>query len=255
MSRLADKTPDRAEEFIQLFNRVADFLWQLVNPEKFAAFGKLVDVAATRSAAVHANAAALKQFAMLRNAIVHDADYPPHIVAIPSSEALSKFKQVAQEVLEPKPLIPTFAAQIRCFSLTDNLHKALGFMRGHDFSQIVVRRSDGRLGMLTVEGITWWLADNAGAKQNPVNAATIGDLIALEPPGGFMIMGPDKTIFDAADAFRNVIHYEATRLYAIVITENGDNSDSPIGFVTPWDILHNPRLLRAAGDLERTILP
>lgn len=248
MNKVADNPPDRAEEFIQLFNRVADSLWQLVNPEKFAAFGKLVDVAATRSAAVHANAAALKQFAMLRNAIVHDADYPPHIVAVPSSEALSKFKQVAQEVLEPKPLIPTFATQVRCFSLTDKLHKVLGFMREHDFSQVVVRSSDGRLGMLTVEGITWWLADNTGANQNPVNAATIGDIIALEPPGGFMIMGPNKTIFDAADAFRNVIHCEATRLYAIVITGNGDDSDTPIGFITPWDVLHNPRLSGNAGD-------
>ena len=255
MNKLADNTPDRAEEFIQLFNRVADYLWQLVNPEKFAAFGKLVDVAATRSAAVHANAAALKQFAMLRNAIVHDADYPPHIVAVPSSEALSKFKQVAGEVLEPKHLIPTFATRVRCFSLTDNLPKVLGFMREHDFSQVMVRNSGGRLGMLTVEGITWWLADNVGGDQNPLNAATIGDIIPLEPPGGFMIMSSGKTIFDAAEAFRNLIHREATRLYAIIVTGSGDDSDEPIGFVTPWDILHNPNLMEGVGDIGRTAAP
>lgn len=242
MTETGNYPMDRAEEFIQLFNRIEQFLSQLVNPERHAAFWRLVDDASDRNAAVRAHAVALKRFAMLRNAIVHDADYPPHIVAVPSSEALSKFKQVAEEVLEPKPLIPTFATQVRCFSPTDNLPEVLGFMREHDFSQVVVRSSDGRLGMLTVEGITWWLADNVGGNQNPVNAAMIGDIIALEPPGGFMIMGPDKTIFDAADAFRNVIHREATRLYAIVITGNGDDSDTPIGFVTPWDILHNPRL-------------
>jgi hypothetical protein len=241
MSKIPDNPPDRAEEFIQLFNRVADFLWRLVNPEKFAAFGKLVDVAGTRSAAVNANAAALKQFAMLRNAIVHDADYPPHIVAVPSKEALSKFKQVAREVLEPKLLIPAFETQVRCFSLNDSLPTVLEFMRDHDFSQVMLRRSDRRLQMLTVEGITWWLADNLNGDQSQVNKAIIGDIIPLEPPGGFMIMGPDKTIFDAADAFRNAIHSEATRLYAIVITGNGGDSDAPIGFVTPWDILHNPR--------------
>jgi hypothetical protein len=162
MSEMGDHPLERAEEFIQMFNRVADFLLQLVNPENFAAFGKLVDAAAARSAAVLANAAALKQFAKLRNAIVHDADYPRHIVAVPSPEALSKFKQVAQEVLEPKPLIPTFANYVRCFSLTDSLPNVLGFMREHDFSQAVVRGSDGRLRILTVEGITWWLAENLG---------------------------------------------------------------------------------------------
>jgi CBS domain-containing protein len=178
---------------------------------------------------------------MLRNAIVHDADYPRHIVAVPSPEALSKFKQVAQEVLEPKPLIPTFAADVRCFSLTDSLPDVLVFMREHDFSQVVVRGGNGRLQMLTVEGITWWLAENLSGVQSRVSKAIIGDVVTLEPPGGFMILGPDKTIFDAADAFRNAIHREATRLYAIVITGSGDGSDTPIGFVTPWDILHNPR--------------
>jgi len=243
---------DRAEEFIQLFNRIEQFLSQLVNPERYAPFWRLVEDASDRSAAVRAHAVALKRFAMLRNAIVHDADYPPHIVAVPSSGALSKFKQVALEVLEPKHLIPTFATEVHCFSLTDNLHNVLGFMREHDFSQVVVRSSDGQLGMLTVEGITRWLADNSGGKQNPVNTATISDIVALEPPGGFMIMGPEKTVFDAADAFRNAIHFEATRLYAIVITGNGNDLDTPIGLVTPWDIQHNPRLLGSVGDLGRT---
>ncbi len=97
--------------------------------------------------------------------------------------------------------------------------------------------------MLTVEGITWWLADNLSGDQSQVNKVIIGDIIPLEPPGGFMILGSDKTIFDAADAFRNAIHREATRLYAIVVTGNGNgnDSDTPIGFVTPWDLLHNPR--------------
>ncbi|MGD0479065.1 MAG: CBS domain-containing protein [Terracidiphilus sp.] len=241
MSETGDYPLERAEEFIQLFNRIERFLSQLVNPERTAPFWKLVDDASDRSAAVRAHAVALKRFAMLRNAIIHDADYPPHIVAVPSPDALSNFKRVAQEVLEPKPLIPTFATYVRCFSLNDNLPTVLEFMREHDFSQVMVRSSGGRLQMLTVEGIAWWLADNLSGDQSQANKALIGDIIPLEPPGGFMILGPDKTIFDAADAFRNAIHSEATRLYAIVITGNGDDSDTAIGFVTPWDLLHNPR--------------
>ena len=241
MSEAGDYPLERAEEFIQLFNRTERFLSQLVNPRRTAPFWQLVDDASDRSAAVRAHAVALKRFAMLRNAIIHDADYPPHIVAVPSSDALSDFKRVAQEVLEPKKLIPTFATQVRCFSLNDSLPRVLEFMREHDFSQVMVRSSEGRLQMLTVEGVTWWLADNLSGDQDRVKKAIIGDVIALEPPGGFMIFGPDRTIFDAADAFRNAIHREATRLYAIVITGNGNDSGTPIGFVTPWDILHNPR--------------
>jgi hypothetical protein len=115
-------------------------------------------------------------------------------------------------------------------------------MREHDFSQVIVRGSDGRLSMLTVEGITRWLADDVATSQKSANKVTLDSVLALEPPGCFIIMGPDKTIFDAVDAFTNSIHREATRLYAIAITENGGDRDEPIGFVTPWDLVYNPGL-------------
>ncbi|MGA2083936.1 MAG: hypothetical protein ABSG60_00270 [Terracidiphilus sp.] len=233
---------DRAEEFIQLFNQVEEFLSRLVNRASYTRFERLVEVASADNAAVRANANALGQFAKLRNAIVHGEGYPPHIVAMPSPQALSKFKRVAHEVIEPTPLIPAFGRQVRCFSPGDAVSTVLDFMRKYDFSQVVVRGVDGRLGVLTVEGITWWLADNVKGNQIPVDSATIGDVIALEPQGGLKILGAKKTIFDATDAFRNSIHHDSTRLYAIVITENGDIVEDPIGFVTPWDLVHNPHL-------------
>jgi hypothetical protein len=115
-------------------------------------------------------------------------------------------------------------------------------MRKNDFSQVMVRRGDGRLSMLTVEGITKWLADDVAGNQSSASKATLDGVLSLEPPGCFIIMGPDKTIFDAADAFTNSIHCKATRLYAIAITENGGDSAETIGFVTPWDLVHNPSL-------------
>ncbi|MDR3727905.1 MAG: hypothetical protein P4K86_12770 [Terracidiphilus sp.] len=237
-----DGPRDRAEEFIELFNRVEDFLSRLVNRASYTRFEKLVEAAAVDNAAVRANANSLGQFAKLRNAIVHGDGYPQHIVAMPSSQTISKFKMVVQKVTEPTPLIPTFEREVRCFSEEDSLLQVLAFMRGRDFSQVVVRNSSGNLRMLTVEGITWWLADHVGESYLPVGTATVGDAIALEPQGGFKILGAQKTIFDADDALRNSIHPDSTRLYAIVITENGVDGEDPIGFVTPWDLVHHPRL-------------
>jgi CBS domain-containing protein len=233
---------NRAEEFIQLFNQVETFLSLLVGPKKPLPFAQLVDAASVHNAAVRANNGHLKQFAKLRNAIVHDADYPLHIVAIPSQEALLRFKAIAQEVLEPDPLIPTFATPVRCFSPSDTLSGVLKFMREQDFSQVIVRGSDRRLSMLTVEGITKWLANDLEENRNSTNTEILERVLPLEPPGCFIIMGPEKTIFDAVDAFSNTIHLKSTRLYAIAITTNGGDREEPIGFVTPWDLVHNPRL-------------
>jgi CBS domain-containing protein len=240
---------DRAEEFIQLFNRVEDFLSRLVNRVPYTRFERLIELASTDNAAVRANANALGQFAKLRNAIVHDEGYPPHIVAMPSPEALSKFKKVVYEVIEPTPLIPTFKGPVRCFSPNETLLGVLGFMRTNDFSQVVVKENNGVLRMITVEGIAWWLADQLDLSQISANTIRLDSILGLEPEGCFAIMGPEKTIFDAADAFRNSIHSNATRLYAILITEKGGDQDNPIGFVTPWDLVHNPRLREYAVNM------
>jgi CBS domain-containing protein len=229
---------DRADEFIQLFNQVAQFLSRLVNQADYVSFEKLVRVASENNAAVKANASALGQFAKLRNAIVHDAGYPLHKVAIPSPEALSTFSRVVREVIEPIPLIPTFERPIRCFSPSDTLSAALGFMREHDFSQVVVRGVDGKLGMVTVEGIAWRLADGISGILPPADAAAIGEILTLEPPGVFKVMDARKNIYDAVDAFRNSIRHDSTRLSAILITKNGELGEEPIGFITPSDLVH-----------------
>ena len=103
-NRDGDGPMDRAEEFIRLFNWVEEFLSRLVNRAPYTRFERLVEVASADNAAVRANARALEQFAKVRNAIVHGEGYPPHIVAKPSPEALSKFRRVAHALVEPMPL-------------------------------------------------------------------------------------------------------------------------------------------------------
>lgn len=200
------------------------------------------------NAAVRSNSSRLKQFAMLRNAIVHDAEYPPQIVATPSEEALQRFKKIAQQILEPRLLIPIFAAEVRCFSLAEHLTDALRYIREHDFSQIVLREDDRRLRLLTVEGITKWFAEEINVGRAAVNETTLGQVLSFEHASSFHVMAPNRSVFDAEDAFRHSIHRELTRLYAIIITDDGTDRGLPIGFVTPWDLAHNPRLREDFAD-------
>ena len=232
---------ERTAEFVQLFSKVEKFLSNLVNHKKPLPFGQLVEAASGRNAAVRACADDLKRFAMLRNAIVHDEAYPIQVIAIPTQEALERFSLIVQRVVEPSPLIPTFESQVHCFSPSDTLADALTFIELHDFSQVVVKGDESRLSLLTVEGITRWFSRNVDDTHNP-NDVPLQSVIALEPPGAFIVMGSQQTVFDASDAFTRSIHCKATRLYAIIVTSSGSDTEEPIGFVTPWDLVHNPRL-------------
>jgi hypothetical protein len=234
--------PDRAEQFIHLFNQVQNALLTLTGKPAGTSFKIIVAAACDLNASVRANKTRLEQFAMLRNAIVHDEEYPPNIVAMPSKEALRRFKAVAEQILEPKRVIPAFACEVRCFSTGESLLEPLAFMEAKDFTQVVCRESGGRLRLITVEGITNWLRRERENFQATLSNTKLADLLPLEPPQCYSIMAPQKTVFDAKEAFQS-IHPRATRLYAIIITCDGTDTGQPVGFVTPWDLVHNPRLL------------
>jgi CBS domain-containing protein len=232
---------NRAERFIHLFNRIQSALLQLTGQSAATPFKEIVKKACTLSAAVRANRTRLEQSARLRNAIIHDEEYPPHIVAIPSEGALQRFEAAAQQILEPIRVMPTFSCKVHCFSVTDSLLAALSTMEENDFTQVACRENDGRLRLVTAEGVTNWLRRRREHYPAILDKTTLTDVLADEPAGCFTILAPDKTVFDAKEAFLSIPR-GATRIYAIIVTDDGTDKGQAVGFITPWDLLHNPRL-------------
>jgi CBS domain-containing protein len=168
---------------------------------------------------------------------------------------LRRLTIIAKQILQPRLLIPTFAAEVLCFSPEEHLADALRYMRKTDFSQIVIKQDDRKLRLLTVEGITKWLAEEVDGYHIAASRTTLGHALGREHPGCFLVMSPNQTVFDAADAFKNSVHRETTRLYAIIVTDNGNDAGLPIGFVTLWDLVHSPRLQESFSDLASDSLP
>ncbi|MCL4553311.1 MAG: hypothetical protein M1305_07165 [Candidatus Marsarchaeota archaeon] len=227
---------DRANEFILLYNEISDYLRQIAGPDGSDNFSELVDRAARDNSAVRREAARLKAYGRFRNAIIHYRTYPEEIIAEPTEETLTRFRDIVQKVLSPKGLIPTFQKEIQCFSPNEPLITALRYMGDNDFSQVVVRGKDG-LSLLTAEGVAKWLAQRAQNQVINVSLATIAEANGCEACSGFTIMSQNRTVYDAHEAFTSALERQQPRLFAIIITDSGRPTEQPIGLVTPWDLL------------------
>jgi hypothetical protein len=69
--------------------------------------------------------------------------------------------------------------------------------------------------------------------------ARVEDALAHDLPGSFKVMRRDQTVDAAQAAFTTAIEEGRPRLYAIVITENGKSTETPIGLITPWDLIQS----------------
>lgn len=237
MSRLEE----RADKFIKLYNQLDQRLRHQMDADRSRSFNDIVNRAAKEDPVVRHYVQRLKSYGALRNAIVHDADYPDEIIAEPNPETLSSFEHICKEIVDPPKLIPKFQTQVDVFDFGNSLLQVLWYMGKHDFSQVVLRGTSGQLQLLTTEGITRWLASEVEDDIVLTEDPKLGDALAYELSNNFVVRKRDDTIHHAREAFLHSLDQDQPRLYAVILTENGSKDEDPLGIVTPWDLIRVER--------------
>lgn len=246
---MRNESATRASEFIGLFNRLERHLRTRYRIGPEAGFADLIEQAAQKNSAVRSYAWWIKDFGRLRNAIVHRWDGREEVIAEPSEKALTEFRTYVEQVLSPTRLGDIASPHVRTFETDCPLAEVLSEMDRNNFSQVVVRK-DLRLRLLSVDGTTRWLAAmtqrHDGAPET-ILAATVGDALRFEPQGSFRRLSGQLPADDAREIFVAPPAAMGTRVYAIIVTQNGRDTDEVVGIVTPWDLLKLPRASEAGG--------
>jgi hypothetical protein len=208
---------------------------QKITDERYSdsGFKDLVEVAARKeNPIVQRYKSDLIKFNVVRNILVHEDK-----IDSLKEEAVSKFEKIADRICSPERLIPKFRREVDVFRPGDELMNALGYMRENNFSQIALRDEDGLLSVLTVEGVSRWLEQEAERRTVDVATATVGDALAHEVEDCFICMSSSRTVYAARRAFAKAPEEQGSRLFAIIVTNTGSRDQSPLGIGTPWDLV------------------
>ncbi len=227
---------EQASEFILVYNRLCDYLRQLTGGDTNWDFPLLLQKASDKNAGVRKYKDMLQAYNRLRNAIIHWKDYPDKIIATPLEEEVVRFRQVVDSVCTPKRVIPMFQKQVQVFETSEKLSVALRYMKQEDYSQVVVR-AQGKHVLITVEGIARWLESQVENELVDIESATLGDILPCDTSLSFIFMDRNCSVYDAEAAFGETIGRNRPRLLAIIVTHNGRPTETPLGIVTPWDLI------------------
>ena len=227
---------DRAGEFIQLFNQLADHLRNFLGVDRGVSFPQMINLASRKDPIVRRNAIRLREYGELRNAIVHHTSYPEEVIAEPVEGVVSRFRQIVDNITAPKLLLPTFRKPVKCFSPDDHLLDALSVMRDNDYAQVVVR-DGGILTVLTSRGLSRWLEKQANSDVVSIKDVKVRAALSLEGQDPCLVMAGSRSVDEAQQAFVDSLIRKKRRIFAIIITENGKPEEEPLGIVTPGDLL------------------
>jgi CBS domain-containing protein len=229
--------------FLSAFNQVERHLRGQAEGDQFTTFATLVDRVAQSNKAVRVLKAALKDFADLRNVLVHRYDQTKEI-AIPSEEAVTRLEAIAGSVLAPPRLASLFRGVVETCSPADPVGAAARKMRERSFSQLPVYEDNRLVGLLTAETIARWLAARLDGGIGMLEEEPVAHVLGhQEKTRNHMLMGQAATVYDALAEFDEALHAGVT-LEAILLTNSGQPIEKPLGIITVADM---PQLVRAVS--------
>jgi len=233
-----------AERFLRAYNRIDDYLRELLEIDRSRyGFSSVVDQAAKRYSVVRRYADDLKEFGALRNAIVHDKEFPARIIADPRPEVVEAIERLAEIILDPPRVYPLFRREVRRLSWDDSITKPLRWIREYHYTQFPVFRERRFGGLLTSRCVAQWLADSVQNGGVDFDGVTVGDVLLHDEYGGRRVafVARDASWYDAAELFSPAREKRKARLEAILITESGREDEELLGIITPRDLLNPPQ--------------
>lgn len=228
-----------SERFLNAYCRLEDELRKITGSGTHESFTFLLDHAARSNAAFAQYKDDLKEYAELRNAIVHKriADAP---IAEPHPEVVLRIEKIADLITQAPKLEDFFRKHVEVCSPQDTVRHVLELLRKGRFNQLPVYNGKKLVGLLTSDAIVTWLAESFQDAEYVYPGVKVKELLHhFSGQDDFAVLSGKSSIFDAIDAFDRA-YKRGKHLKAIIITENGNEDKHPIGIITTLEV---PRLI------------
>lgn len=226
---------DRTEQFLTRFNELEQFLRDTTDSKREVPFGNLIGRAEDQNATVRRYERDLREFAALRNAIVHE--YPRgHVIADITPDAFEAFSKIVDRITAPEGVYPLFQRDISVYKESDPLTDAIKDLWNSGHSQVIVRIGNN-LTLLSSAGIARWLGRQINGNCVDLSGASVADALAFEEEGGIAFIARNAPVDEARELFLSFPNHHRQRLRALVITEHGKSTESPLGLITASDLV------------------
>ncbi|MFW9940471.1 MAG: CBS domain-containing protein [Candidatus Thorarchaeota archaeon] len=224
-----------SELFLTAFNKIEKYLRRITEKDKGTKFYNMVDIASRSSPMVKHFKIDLKEFADLRNAIVHERT-DEHVLAEPNDRVVIEIENIFLQLTNPPKIIPTFKTDVYSLNENDFVANAVEHMYKNDFSQIPIYMNNGQMKLLTNNTISRWLGACVEDDVFSLYEIKIKDVLKYsEENENFRFMDRNRNYFEVLEQF-NSFEKNGKRLEAILITHSGKKSEKLLGIITIWDL-------------------
>ncbi|MCD5324163.1 MULTISPECIES: CBS domain-containing protein [Pontibacillus] len=228
------------ERFEVAFNQIHTKLKELSHNEPNHNFMNLLHKIRERHTTIRYHFQELKQYAKLRNALVHEKVREGFYIAEPHLDVITKLENINRALHQPPYATAIASKNVLYFEEESQVKDVLRAIKRYGFSQVPVYVGREFKGLLTEGGLLRWFTEHMTDEYVPVGEVTVNEVLYVEDHHNVAFIAKDKTIYDVEDLFGEYFDRNE-KLEAILITETGSRNEKPLGIITTWDLVQIDR--------------
>lgn len=231
-----------AETFLNLFNKIEQFLDKVNQSTEHYGFRRLVENLSKSNALVEKYRMELIDYLEIRNAIVHKSTGKP--IVEPNNEVLEKMQQIYQELSHPPQAKSIAASPVFTCTTKTPLLDVIKKMNSNFYTSIPVYHDEQFVGVFSDHSITKWLAHESGVIDlSEMYISQLQDFFDKPDSkfNSYQFMSTQTDVFSVRQAFIAFTE-DKKRLGAIFITKTGNKNEKIQGIITAWDL---PKISRS----------
>lgn len=224
-----------AEIFLDIFTDIEKYLRKQSGSDTSKSFTSIVSDLSYNNRLIKYYSQALKDFADLRNAIIHSPRSGGKPIADPREDVISEIRLVAQKIINPVLVDNVgFIHDVYTTTKETPISEVLKAMVLNDYSQAPILENGKTAGLLTKEGIATWLGQLAIKDDTIIctKETTVGNLTPhINTIDNYKLISRKTNIVEARDYFIEALG-KPVPLEALLVTDNGRATEGLLGIIT-----------------------
>ncbi|RAK23063.1 putative transcriptional regulator [Anoxybacillus vitaminiphilus] len=231
-----------SERFEAAFNRIHAQLKKIANVTHTDAFTSLVHITSKKHALIRSVKEELLQYAKLRNAIVHEKYYPGQYIAEPHLHVVQRIERVCEELEQPKLALTVASKPVVYFYEQDDVQDVLQAISRYGFSQFPIYKTNGQcVGLVTEGGILKYIHKHMDKGKFDFSGVKTSHILPFEKEHIIVYVSAETDIYEIEEIYSDY-QEKGRKLESIIITQNGNQNEKPLGMITSWDLTKITRL-------------
>lgn len=222
-----------SEIFIELFTEIEQRLKTICNDEFTSNFSELLAKARSKNGVVNRYASDLKEFAQLRNAIVHTRRQN-FVIAEPHDDVVNEIIHINKLLNSPPKISSVMKRNPFVVSPETPIRVVLNTFAEKGFMRCPVVEQNRIICLITAKTISRWIT-SIKQERIEINDTPVRKLIPYTEKSDYMVVAENEDIATLLDQFTSSIR-EGNYLQAALVTQSGDPGNKLVGIVTPSDL-------------------